>query len=480
METNTDTDICIVGCGPVGAFSSIALRARGFEVIVVEKQADIYHLPRAINLDDELRRAFQNLDMEMHIADMVTPLQGAEFLDANLERLFGIDMPPGFIGPNGHPPASAFHQPDLDTLLRTVARERGADIRLRTEVVGVTEQADAVRVDTPGGAITARWVVACDGASSAVRRMLGVGIEDRGFDQDWLVVDIDLTQLDHPMPSCAQQVCDPDRPATFVPGHANHRRWEFQIQPGEDPRAMCAPDTVWSLVAPWITPVQGNLIRAVVYRFHAMVAETMRVGRVFLAGDAAHQMPPFLGQGLNTGFRDAVNLAWKMDLVARRVAGDALLDTYEMERKPHASGVVEHAVDVGRLIDTLAGRADHDVDQSSGYGGGRPFPRLEQGVLWGGGDRVGRLQPQPTVDGVPLDAHLGDGFAVLVADPSIEVPPAWTGLGARVVSVEPELIGGHGLAIVRPDRYVAATVDDQAAADRATASLLDALAVGPA
>ncbi len=174
---------------------------------------------------------------------------------------------------------------------------------------------------------------------------------------------------------------------------------------------MVEPTRVWELLEGWLTPDDADLVRAVVYRFHATVADAMRVGRVFLAGDAAHQMPPFLGQGLCSGIRDAANLAWKLRLVDDGLAGDALLDTYGDERLPHAAGVVEHAVDTGRLIDELSGRAPQQTGLDAAYGGSRPFPILRHGMLFGDHPSVGRQLPQPTVDGQPLDELLGTGFA---------------------------------------------------------------------
>jgi 3-(3-hydroxy-phenyl)propionate hydroxylase len=182
---------------------------------------------------------------------------------------------------------------------------------------------------------------------------------------------------------------------------------------------MVEPGRVWALLGRWITPDDAELVRAVVYRFHATVAERMRDHRIFLAGDAAHQMPPFLGQGLCSGIRDAANLAWKLELVAAGAAGDQLLDSYGDERLPHAAGVVAHAVDTGKLIDQLSGREPQNTSLDAAYGGGRPFPHLEHGLIHGDHPMVGHQLPQPLVDGVLLDELLGTGFAVLVDDASM-------------------------------------------------------------
>ena len=225
-----------------------------------------------------------------------------------------------------------------------------------------------------------------------------------------------------------------------------------------------------------MTPDDGELIRAVAYRFHAVVAERMRAGRVFLAGDAAHQMPPFLGQGLNSGLRDVFNLAWKLGMVARGEADARLLDSYDGERRPHAATVVEYAVDAGRLIDALSGKGG-EIDESAGYGGGREFPGLAGPLFVGEGTFVGSQCTQiRRDDGTYSDDRLGSRFAVLVADAELTVPSVWLTHGV-VVPVDAAEIGGHACSIVRPDRYVAAVADSQAELDGVTAELVAAMAL---
>ena len=483
MGTDTaaeiDEHVVVVGCGPVGAGLAILLRDHGLAVTVIARHRAMYHLPRAIMLGEDVRRSFRHHGLEAHIGPMVTPMYGAEFVDTDRNRLLGFDLPEGTLGSLGFPTSSMFHQPDLDFMLRTVARERGAELRLGASVTGLSQTDDDVTVALDdGSSIRAGWVVGCDGAQSSVRSLAGIGTEDLGFDQDWLVVDIDGWRgAEKKLARVAQQICDPVRPATFVPGHAHHLRWEFQLQDGETAEQLEQPDTVWELVSPWLHPSEGSLIRAVVYRFHAMVADRMRDRRVFLAGDSAHQMPPFLGQGLNSGFRDALNLAWKLRLVVDEGAGDPLLDTYGTERLPHARGVVEHAADVGRLIDSLAGRVDHEVDESSGYGGGRAFPHIEQGAVVGDSPLVGHPFRQLRPDRGFTDDLLDSGFNVVSAGAISQVPASLTSVVDRVVTVPEELLGGHAAAVVRPDQIVAAVADDATALDSAADALAATMAL---
>ncbi|HYF46500.1 MAG TPA: FAD-dependent monooxygenase, partial [Acidimicrobiales bacterium] len=263
------------------------------------------------------------------------------------------------------------------------------------------------------------------------------------------------------LPARCHQICDPSRPVTFVPMLGDRRRWEYMLIPGETAADLEDPVAMWHLLAPWVGPEDFEVIRAIVYSFHALVATRWRSGRILLAGDAAHQMPPFLGQGLCAGLRDVANLTWKLQAVADGRAGDGLLDTYDLERRPHAAAVVAHAVEAGRLIDQLAGRIDAQADPSAGYGGDRPFPHLVDGVCWGDDPMVGRQLPQPWPG---ADEALGDGWAVLTRSGS-----AVGGLGARAVASG--LAGPAGGIVVRPDRYVAAVAETDEELERALADL---------
>ena len=479
-----DVDVLVVGGGPVGVVTALLCAQRGFSVRVLERATEIYDLPRAIVMDDEIQRVIQNAGLIEGLRAITTPLQGAEFVTVDGERIVGAELPLDANWPLGHHPSVTYYQPELEAFLRDAAGQAGVDIRLGVEVGELAQDADSVTVAAvgPGGipqAHRSSWLVAADGASSSVRKQLGVAFIDQGYDQDWLVLDVHLKRPVPSLPQFVQQVCDPDRPTTFVVGHADYRRWEFQLQPGESRDEMLEPTRIWELLEGWLTPDDAELIRAVVYRFHATVAESMRDGRVFLAGDAAHQMPPFLGQGLCSGVRDAANLAWKLRLAESGAAGDALLDTYSTERLPHAAGVVAHAVDTGRLIDELSGRVPKSTGIDAAYGGGRPFPHLTTGLLHGDHPAVGRQVHQPTIDGTPLDDLLGDGFAIIVDDAQMAetVSDDWSGL-ASVVKVAaamlPTLPPG-GAVIVRPDRYVAAVAHDANELGDATTALLAAI-----
>ncbi len=435
-------------------------------------------------MDDEIQRVFQNAGLLEGLRAITTPLQGAEFVRPGGERIIGAELPEDADWPLGLHPTVTYYQPELEAFLRDAAVRNGVDLQLGVEVSSVDQTDEGVTVQTDAGPANARWLVAADGASSRIRKSLGLAFLDQGYDQDWLVLDVRLRRPVPSLPRFVQQVCDPFRPTTYVVGHADYRRWEFQLQPGETTDEMVDPARVWQLLDGWLTRDDADLIRAVVYRFHATVADAMRSGRIFIAGDAAHQMPPFLGQGLCSGIRDAANLAWKLRLVADGLAADRLLDTYGDERLPHAAGVVEHAVDTGRLIDELSGRAPQQTGLDAAYGGSRPFPILRHGMLFGDHPSVGRQLPQPTIDGRPLDELLSTGFAIVVDDTCIltDLDERWGDL-ARIVEVPvgsiPMTLPPGGAVIVRPDRYVAAIAHDADELAAASAALLDHLTTHP-
>lgn len=482
----TDVDVIVVGGGPTGVVTATLLARLGYSVRVFERDPDVYDLPRAIVMDDEIQRVLQGIGLTDRLRLITTPLAGAEFVRPDGERIMGVELDERDEWRNGHHPSVVYYQPELEALLRSAAIEAGVDLRLGVEVTDVGSGPETAWVTADGERCEASWLIAADGASSPIRKRLSIAFVDQGFDQDWLVLDARLRRPVPTLPRFVQQICDPARPVTYVRGHADYRRWEFQLQPGESREEMLVDDALWQLLEPWMVPDDAEIVRAVVYRFHATVAERMRHGRVFLAGDAAHQMPPFLGQGLCSGIRDAANLAWKIDLVHRGVAPDALLDTYGDERLPHAAGVVAHAVETGRLIDQLAGRESHGVALDAAYGGGRASPHLEHGLLVGEGGAIGQQVPQPRLDDGLLDDIVGSRFAVIVDDPSVaaeaaEAAAAWGEL-ATVVDVPTGALGTvlpvGGAVVVRPDRYVAAVAADADELSACTRDLLAQIAPG--
>jgi 3-(3-hydroxy-phenyl)propionate hydroxylase len=333
-------------------------------------------------------------------------------------------------------------------------------------------------------------VLGCDGARSLSRGATGTALEDLCFDQPWLVCDV-ILRREVDLPRWCVQYCDPARPSTYVPIPGRRRRWEFMLMPGETREEMERPERVARMLAPWLGPDDAEIERATVYTFHALVASPWRRERVFLLGDSAHQTPPFLGQGMCAGMRDAANLAWKIDLVHRDLASPRMLDSYERERSPHVRRVIQSAVAAGGLIQTtdpgvakardemfLAGNAPSPLEL---------VPRLVDGVFDDREDDHAAGKPIPQsrdASGRLLDDLLADGFALVAADDPAGLVGEASGrvlerLGTRRVACEAlrPWLGKVGAvaALVRPDRHVHGSVRDAGDLDRLVRRLSDQL-----
>jgi 3-(3-hydroxy-phenyl)propionate hydroxylase len=381
-----------------------------------------------------------------------------------------------------------FHQPTFDRQLRQVVdAQPTVQVRLRTEVLSVRDGPEAATLETRGPdgeerATTARWVVGCDGASSQVRESAGLDRSGFGFQEQWLIFDLLIGDPRPPLPDCAVQVCDPRRPRTELPMPDNRFRFEFMLMPGDDPAKLLTPAQAEArLLGSLLPPGTASIERTATYTFQGLVCRRWRSGRMLVAGDAAHLMPPFLGQGMCSGIRDATNLAWKLELVLRRGAPESLLDTYELERKPHVSSVIASAIDLGRVI-CITDAAEAERRDETLLRDRRPpddrfqfaLPALQEGPLIraGGGNYFPQPVPRP---GEPrLDDLIGGRFLVLVSGShgSGESRSWWESeLGALVCDPAdlPDPDGslarwfrrsGAPATVVRPDRYVLATTDD--------------------
>lgn len=481
-DARVDCDVLIVGAGPTGSTLALLLAQQGLRVIVTDKAADIYPLPRAAHIDHETLRIFQALGLAEPIVASSRPVGRYDFLTKDgqvLLRFDGIDA----IGPGGWPVANMIHQPSIERVLRDklVSTER-SELRTQWSLTGLDQDEAHVKAvfATPGGnaRVAARYVVGADGAKSPVRTMSGIEFDDLHFDEPWLVIDT-IVHDPSRLPDISLQICDPERPTTCSAMGSGRHRWEFMMKPGEATEQVLDDAFIAKLLAPWNVEGAVTIERKAVYRFNARVATHWRVGRVFLAGDAAHQMPPFAGQGLCSGLRDAANLAWKIAAVLRNGAGDCLLDCYQPEREPNVRGIIEMAVMMGRtvcLLDPVAAAA-RDANmlavREAGIGpdGAPNFPPVTTGCIAEGTPSAGSYFPQIIAEGDRtrrLDDALGAG-AWLISRVALNAP-AGAGAIARIASLasselspfEPGLtrwLGERGAdaVLVRPDRYVFGT-----------------------
>ncbi|MGC4083323.1 MAG: bifunctional 3-(3-hydroxy-phenyl)propionate/3-hydroxycinnamic acid hydroxylase [Vicinamibacterales bacterium] len=490
-------DVAVVGCGPVGAFAGLVFARAGLRTLVLDAADAPHPLPRAVHIDHEMMRLLQSVGVIAQVSGDMRETEGHLHIGAD----GGVIRYMGTVGrprPYGWANDYFFYQPEFEAHLRGALLANGnVTLRLGARVDTLDQREDGVvlHVATPDGAeaIRARWVVGCDGARSTVRRQLGIELDDLDFEEPWLVVDAEVqAPLHFPaftgVPPAADlqrlsvMLCDPARPATIVPGRGTHRRWEFMLLPGESEEEMTRPDRVEALIRPWLHGVPFRLVRATTYRFHGLVARRWRAGRVFLAGDAAHQTPPFFGQGMCHGFRDVANLAWKLALVGSGRAQEALLDTYQSERDPHVRAVISAAIEAGRYICVLDPQKAAERDsamraRSATQGSGTAadlIPALAAGVVAPG---AGERFVQPWVAGergrTLLDDVTGTGWRVLVhdamltADARDSVHTLMPDLDMSVIDVATLADGGTladwfaqrraSIAVIRPDFYVFGT-----------------------
>ena len=499
-------DVAIVGYGPAGAVAAALLGQAGLKVFVCDRLPGVYEIPRAIALDHEVMRVLQQLGVVDAVLPYTEPFTNSEWFgaDGQLIRRMTMVAPPY---PQGYTPSIVFSQPPVERVLRDrVAELPNVTVALGTDMTALAQDADGVSLslhsgDSATSSVRARWLIGCDGGGSAVRAMTGITLEDLGFDEPWLVVDVMVNDRGlAKLPTTSVQFCEPARPCTMVIGPGRHRRWEISLKPGEDPQQAATPEGTWALLSRWITPEDGELWRQSSYRFHALVARQWRAGRVFIAGDAAHMQPPFLGQGMCQGLRDVANLSWKMAAVVqgkvRGAAAEALLDSYGSERQAHVRELTSRLKAIGAVIcerdhDKARARDARLLADCSGAVPDTPrqdvLPPLGTGLLSArhSGGR-GTLFPQPRLAGGGLmDQRFGYGWRLVLDEslatrapsPDLGVVALADGASRESEGVVAAWMRRHAChaALLRPDHYVFGTAATDAEIDALLAEVSAAL-----
>ena len=438
-------DVIINGYGPVGQMLANLLGRAGHRVAAIERHLAFYPMPRAVHFDHEVARIFQNIGLRPDESSAIEPYDAMyAWRNADRKNLQLVDW--RGIGPNGWHTSNFFSQPLLEPQLDELARQYpNVSVQRGWELVAVEDEPDqplTVVVEGTDGftrtgqrrTLTARYVIGADGANSLVRTAMGAAMHDLGFFFDWLIVDLVLHE-DQVFDPPAWQLCDPKRPTTIVPGGPGKRRWEWMRLPDEDIKDLNTLERAWELLEPWdVHPGNATIERHTVYTFQARWVESWRLGRLMIAGDAAHLMPPFAGQGMCAGMRDASNLAWKLDLVLRGKAEESLLDTYGPERTPHVRGFIDFSMELGGLIcitDPVAA-AERDRRMIAALAEDvaaepPPSPRLGPGLLREGDPAVGTVAiqaPVTTTTGSGLFDDVVTAGCLLLASEAVNLDPA--------------------------------------------------------
>lgn len=478
-----DYDVAVVGVGASGGVLVNLLGELGVRTVAFDRSVEGVQLPRAVGMDGEMMRVAQTVHVADDLESLMRPFPGAQYLDregnvvARREALTGN-------GAQGWPDRYHFHQPDFERVFRAAVKAHpSVETRLGYEVEGVALGENgggvvtATEIETgTQEKVTARFVVGTDGGRSVVRRAAGIRFSDFGLNQAWVVVDL-AAHENWPLPGIVTHYPDPVTPVIYIDVVRDIRRFEFCTAPGEDLSRATEPEEVWKRLARWITPDQATLLRAAVYYHNSLVAENWHDGPIIVAGDAAHQTPPFMGQGLCAGIRDVSSLAWRLAAIVQDGASDSLVDEYESERSQHARTVIQAATALGELYRNPDKEKLEAVNASVGREGRGEPPQLGPG-LWEGARPAGTLAPQPRLgDGRLLDDAIGYRFGVIGTSLLLAGLSAETRQIAKAAHIEfVEATGevarwladlGAQAAVLRPDRYYYGTFEDAASLDDA-------------
>lgn len=485
MTNQYDADVVVIGGGPVGTTALALLGKYGLSAIGLEREQDVWPTARAVHFDGETFRTLQALGVAEQFVEATIPMASMHIENEAREVL--VYVPTGQFGSQSWHDDLNFHQPDIERLLRgVVADQSSVELRSGVTVTDVVNDQDGVRVhavkeDGAEVVLRARWAIAADGARSSIRKSFGIVGDKYGEDAQWVVADghlVDSPGLETDMIFLSHHT----RPALWVRLPGTRVRMEFMLMPGDDPEEIVTPEAI-ERISDGVLPVDKfTPDRLAIYNFRGRIAQRWQIGNIFLAGDAAHTAPPMFGQGLCAGMRDVANIAWKMDLVKRGVADATLLDTYESERKPHATFWVEQAANAAVFVQTTDAEtaAKRDVFLRENPAASAPVsPALGAGLHEGDrDDRAGRLSVQPLLeDGTRLDDIVGLRFVIAASQelfngltPALrEAIDADGDIAVVLESAQssPILEGANaGAVVIRPDRYILGAADTPADLER--------------
>ena len=352
-------DVTIVGLGPAGGTLANLLAMHEFSILILDREKSFYPLPRAVHFDDEIMRVFQTIGITKEFLKYTIINKGTKFVNSK-EKVI-LDWPrPKKITDNGWYPSYRFHQPDLEKQLRKKLKnyekvfiEQNSEVR---KITNSKNHVDLTYTNTRNHKeynVRSKYLVGCDGANSTTRDQMKTKMDNLGFTQKWAVVDLILKKKKNNLPDRTIQYSNPKQPATYCRNVGKRRRWEFAIKKNQSDKKVLSENYIWNFLKPWLNKSEAIIERKTIYQFESSIARKWRKGRIFIAGDAAHLIPPFMGQGMCAGIRDASNLAWKIATCLRVKHNDTFLNTYQSERSLNVREYIETTMRMGEFVNAV-------------------------------------------------------------------------------------------------------------------------------
>ena len=460
-------DVVIVGFGPTGGTLANLLALQGFSILIIEKEKSFYPLPRAVHFDDEIMRVFQTIGITDKFLKHTIINKGTKFVNSKNQVV--LDWPrPRSITENGWYPSYRFHQPDLERKLRRRLKDfKKVSVMQSTKVNSLKEEKSSVKIfieninNNKISEIRAKYIIGCDGARSTIRKQIKAKFQNLGFTQKWAVVDLILKKNKKELPDRTIQYSNSKRPATYCRNVGKRRRWEFAINNAESEKKVLSNSYIWNFLKPWLKPSEASLERKTIYTFQSAISNKWKKGRVFLAGDAAHLMPPFMGQGMCAGVRDASNLAWKIAYCLKNNHSEKLLNTYQSERYSNVIEYIKTTVKMGEFVNAV-GTSNITGEVSSTPNGQKSMksikPKLGKGLGKINDKNRGKIFPQFKLkNGKSLDNKFFDKPLLIISSKYKKKLPkkinyinsnTAKGLNEYMLNLKIDAF------VVRPDRFI--------------------------
>ena len=460
-------DVAIVGFGPTGGTLANLLALQGFSILIIEKEKSFYPLPRAVHFDDEIMRVFQTIGITDKFLKHTIINKGTKFVNSKNQVV--LDWPrPRSITENGWYPSYRFHQPDLERKLRRRLKDfKKVSIMQNTKVNSLKEEKNSVKIcieninNNKISEIRAKYIIGCDGARSTIRKQIKAKFQNLGFTQKWAVVDLILKKNKKELPDRTIQYSNSKRPATYCRNVGKRRRWEFAINNNESEKKVLSNSYIWNFLKPWLKPSEALMERKTIYTFQSAISKKWKKGRVFLAGDAAHLMPPFMGQGMCAGVRDASNLAWKIAYCLKNNHSEKLLNTYQSERYSNVIEYIKTTVKMGEFVNAV-GTSNITGEVSSTPNGQKSMksikPKLGKGLGKINDKNRGKIFPQFKLkNGKSLDNKFFDKPLLIISSKYKKKLPkkinyinsdTAKGLNEYMLNLKIDAF------VVRPDRFI--------------------------